>query len=573
MTAKTTRQIVSVSTLLDHRYDHWIMATMLLALGLAVLSDFGSAVSASLLSVHFGLFFLWQPIWQRDQRLDVTSTAFIVVFVGVFVTALNWWLMFFWLILLIGIVAGRSFYTRQARIAYMIALTFLISILLIECVPHIFRIEKINRAVVNTFQLAWVLLPVALAFFPTAITGTRETFPVDFFRGVTIALITALLSISAVLMTYQVAIDYPVALIGSLLAVSFFLLIISWMFSPASGGGLGALWEKSVLNIGTPFEAWLISLAELSDAKPDPDRFLDAAISELTNMTWIEGAKWQLDARSGNDGKEAEYRTELTVADLSVTLFTDRPVGPALLIHCHLLIQLLTQFYTAKVREIEHADQAHMHAVHETGARVTHDIKNLLQSLKTTASALGDEMQDEDQQRNNERLSLLRRQLPIITQRLQLALDKLQRPTASESDMRPARTWWQEVCAARPASNITFHSDIISDENIPADFFESVLDNLLDNFRHKSNSEPEIEASVSFRLEGGLISLTVGDNGAPIADDIANQLFVRPVDSDNGLGIGLYQAFKQAKLAGFHLRLKSNERGNVCFELSNKETI
>ena len=221
--------MVNVSGLLDHRFDHWIMATMLLALGLAVLSDFGSAVSASLLIVHFGLFFLWQPIWQRDQSLDITSTVLIVVFVGVFVAMRNWWLMFFWLILLIGIVAGRSFFTRQARIAYMIALTFLISILLLECVPHLFRIEQINRAVVHTFQLAWILLPIALTFFPTAGLGSRETFPVDFFRGVLIALITALLSVSAVLMSYQVAVDYPVALIGSLLAVSIFLLIISWI--------------------------------------------------------------------------------------------------------------------------------------------------------------------------------------------------------------------------------------------------------------------------------------------------------------------------------------------------------
>ena len=178
------RSMINVSGVLDHRYEHWIMAIMLFALGLSVLSTFGSAVSASLVTVHFGLFFLWQPIWQRDQSLDITSTIFIVVFVGIFVATLNWWLMFFWLILLIGLVAGRSFYTRQARIAYMIALTFLISILLIECVPHIFKIVIINKAVVSTFHLAWILLPIALAFYPTASSGSRETFPVDFFRGV-----------------------------------------------------------------------------------------------------------------------------------------------------------------------------------------------------------------------------------------------------------------------------------------------------------------------------------------------------------------------------------------------------
>ena len=562
--------MLNVSTVLDHRFEHWIMATMLLALGLAILSDFGSALSASLLSIHFGLFFLWQPIWQRDQSLDIASTAFIVVFVGIFVTALNWWLLFFWLILLIGIVAGRSFYTRQARIAYMIALTFLISILILECVPAIFRIESISRAVVNTFHLAWILLPVALAFFPTAGFGSRETFPVDFFRGVLIALITALLSVSAVLMSYQLSIDYAVALIGSLLAVSLFLLIISWMFSPSSGGGLGALWEKSVLNIGTPFEAWLISLAELSDAKDEPATFLDAAIAELTNMSWIAGAEWRVGEQSGRDGDRADFNTELQVGDLGVTLHTDRPVGPSLLIHCHLLIQLLAQFYTAKVREIEHADQAHIHAVHETGARVTHDIKNLLQSLKTTAAAIGSAEGDQDRQRDAERLSLLNRQLPIITQRLQLALDKLQQPQDSDTQTMLAEDWWQQFCQQHTTSNIEFKGNIEIAKQIPNECFDSVIGNLLDNARNKAAVEPDISVIVEFFVDQNSVRLNVSDNGSEMNKDLAAQLFKRPLASDNGLGIGLYQAYKQANLAGYELKLSANEPGNVKFALEHK---
>ena len=566
---------INVSGVLDHRYEHWIMATMLFALGLSVLSTFGSAVSASLVTVHFGLFFLWQPIWQRDQSLDVTSTIFIVVFVGMFVAALNWWLMFFWLILLIGIVAGRSFYTRQARIAYMIALTFLISILLIECVPHIFRVGKINNAVVNTFQLAWVLLPVALTFFPTSGSGTRETFPVDFFRGVLIALITALLSVSAVLMTFHVTVEYPVALIGSLLAVSVFLLIISWMFSPSSGGGLGALWEKSVLNIGTPFEAWLISLAELSDATDEAEPFLDAAIAELTAMSWIAGAQWRVGDSGGSDGEKAGYKTNLDVGLLSVTLFTDRPVGPSLLIHCRLLIQLLAQFYTAKKREIEHADQAHIHAVHETGARVTHDIKNLLQSLKTTASAISDAGNADngnvqEQERNLAGLSMLHRQLPNITQRLQLALDKLQQPSENSNERMPAGEWWQQFTQRHSGSGVDFRADIKANQDIPNECFDSVLENLLDNARHKSGNTPGLKVDVLFHVDNSNVGLSVTDNGEALAPGLASQLFQRAVPSNDGLGIGLYQAYKLADGLGYELNLKNNQAGKVTFSLDKR---
>jgi len=39
------------------------------------------------------------------------------------------------------------------------------------------------------------------------------------------------------------------------------------------------------------------------------------------------------------------------------------------------------------------------------------------------------------------------------------------------------------------------------------------------------------------------------------------------VQSDSGLGIGLYQAARQAQAAGYVLRLESNRDGEVCFAL------
>ena len=42
-----------------------------------------------------------------------------------------------------------------------------------------------------------------------------------------------------------------------------------------------------------------------------------------------------------------------------------------------MLIHLIGHFYGAKHRELELANSAHLQAIYETGARVTHDIKNL----------------------------------------------------------------------------------------------------------------------------------------------------------------------------------------------------
>jgi hypothetical protein len=49
--------------------------------------------------------------------------------------------------------------------------------------------------------------------------------------------------------------------------------------------------------------------------------------------------------------------------------------------------------------------------------------------------------------------------------------------------------------------------------------------------------------------------------------EVAGALLRAPVRSDNGLGIGLYQAARQARAGGFELSLAANRDGEVCFAL------
>ena len=71
---------------------------------------------------------------------------------------------------------------------------------------------------------------------------------------------------------------------------------------------------------------------------------------------------------------------------------------------------------------------------------------------------------------------------------------------------------------------------------------------------------------VEFNPAGGG-RLTIHDEGDSVPKAVAARLFAAPVPSRNGLGIGLYQAAKQAEQAGYSLELVSNSPGNVCFEL------
>jgi sensor histidine kinase regulating citrate/malate metabolism len=71
---------------------------------------------------------------------------------------------------------------------------------------------------------------------------------------------------------------------------------------------------------------------------------------------------------------------------------------------------------------------------------------------------------------------------------------------------------------------------------------------------------------VSLTLEGE-VALRVTDSGRAVPEDLSARLLRGPVASQGGLGIGLYQAARQAEAAGFTLSLENNRDGEVCFAL------
>jgi len=54
---------------------------------------------------------------------------------------------------------------------------------------------------------------------------------------------------------------------------------------------------------------------------------------------------------------------------------------------------------------------------------------------------------------------------------------------------------------------------------------------------------------------------------------VVEQLFDNPLQSHTGLGIGLFQASKQAIQAGYRLALAANEPGMVCFVLTRENGV
>jgi hypothetical protein len=317
-----------------------------------------------------------------------------------------------------------------------------------------------------------------------------------------------------------------------------------------------------VLSIGLPFEQWLFFLAELSQMETRPERLIREASAGLARLPWVTGGFWHTSDYSGDFGTVSKNSVEYTNQEVHLRVFTKQPLSPSLVWHFHLLGQLLGEFYIAKLREQKLQQQTYVQAVHETGARMTHEMKNLLQSLNVLCSAV-----DRNGPDNAEIAELVRRQLPVISQRVQQTLDKLQKPQVEGARFIDAKGWWEGLKRGYHNRSVQFIDGEIGDQvMLPKELFDSAGDNLLQNALRKRKLDEAVEVHATLRCSD-VIELIIRDSGMPVSPDIVQGLLRGPVPSQTGFGIGLYQTAKLAEISGFALTLSRNEPGNVCFTL------
>lgn len=197
-------------------------------------------------------------------------------------------------------------------------------------------------------------------------------------------------------------VDYLEALLRTLFVMALVLLALGWLWNPRFGfTGLQPLFSRYLLNIGTPFESWLRQLAETAQHEQSPAAFLMRATADLAALPWLSGVTWQAENDFGCLGESSSHSIKVEEQGLRLTLFSRQAIAPSVLLHIHLLTQLLGYFYQAKRREQRLREVTRLQAVYETGARLTHDLKNMLQSLLALTSIA--------QSREEEVFPLLRR--------------------------------------------------------------------------------------------------------------------------------------------------------------------
>ncbi|HSH72578.1 MAG TPA: ATP-binding protein [Methylophilaceae bacterium] len=554
--------------------QQWELGLMLLSLHAVLVWGFNTPFQKALIICHYGFFLLWQPVWRTKEKISLQALALFLAAGIVMILFLNWWLLAFWLSILFALLGGRIFTTqaRSASIGYLLAAGYLIAMLLMWIVPKLFiGSEQYNATAfaIPTFLIEYVLalLPVTIVFTRVAKEERGHPPVLDFFYTLLLLFLAVILVLGSFAIQASSGTNYLEVILTVVFSAAITLITISWLWDPRAGfAGIGQILSRYLLSIGLPFEIWVKNIAELAERKSSAKDFTVSAVQEVSALPWVSGIQWSTTETQGEAGTKTKHFANFDFNDFNLSIYTKWPLTPAITIHLKLLTQILGEFYEAKRREETLSQNIYMQAVYETGSRLTHDIKNLVQSMSALCSA-AEQTAEEDSERL---VALIRRQLPLLNQRLARTLEKLEAPRIEKNRQLKLTTWWKRIKQHHTQSNIEFVAKDIPSLDIDPDFLDSIVDNLLQNAIEKRKNDRGIHIMAVLNATDEYL-IEVRDTGKAMPQGTAEQLFKKQISSENGLGIGLYHAGKQALQSGFQLSLVENKDGAVRFRLSKLE--
>lgn len=548
------------------RRPHWLLAGHVLILHILAFGGWKTIEGRLLWLVAVGLLLMWQPFVEGERRIERQQVVVLLGVVFALAVGLNPWLLLIWTGALAAIIGGRVFWTvgRLERIGYLHAFGYLVSLAVLGLVPEIapaaVALDPLPREAIGRYMP--LLLP-PLLLFPASQPQRKAGDAFDFIYSVLVFLLLAVFLLGTLAYMLVGQISYPEAVFKTSLAIAGALLLLAWSWNPRAGfSGIGSAFSRYLLSVGMPLEQWLVVLNEESEREKDPERFLDRVVFRLMRLPWVDGGRWRVGGKDGQCGVVSPYGFGFERDDISLHLYFRHQLSPAMCWHVEWLLRLAVEFFLVKrqARELQRIN--YLQAVYQTGARVTHDVKNLLQSLQVLCYAAAQPGEPEAV------ALLLGRQLPQLTERLKSTLDKLQRPQAEGDDMVEAERWWLALRERYATAGIRWKDGGLPLVGaLPKGLYDSVAENLLQNALAKRQREAGLVIDAELSSSG---ELRVTDNGTPLPAGLANRLFAEPLPSEDGFGIGLFHAARHAEERGFRLRLENNELGRVTFSLASQ---
>lgn len=545
------------------QFGQQILATILLLYHILIWAIDDRLLQFGLSFILYGLFLLWQPLWSKEVRLNRGP---VIVAGSVFITLTYFFpnesLVFFGLILS-GLIGSRLLSRTEFRSFDLLALLIMTLEMAVGLVPDTFRQIELPPLFAEYMQTL-ILVPVLLFYFaPNPDHRKQQRSQVDLMHGLLAATLLFIVLLGGIVINLLYGVDYVDGLLLTVFIVATLTIGISWFWNPGIGySGIGVLWNRYAMTIGGPFETWINTLTTLIEERYlTPNEYLEAACEHLVENDWLNAIQWNFENYKISAGDKSGPSLEHQLDDkLSVLLYFKADPGQALEQHTVLLIRMAYQFYLAKLNQEKMRAQEHFATIHHTGARLTHDIKNILQSIKTSIDIL--DMADATQPTQE----LLQANLNQIGTRLESTLNKLRAPKLdTQISLVDCENWIDRISKQHNSnSRMHFHEDIENNIVLPVDLFDSVVENLINNALKKESAS---QVDVRLLTSDNIIVLSVCDNGDAIEKEIEESLFTQPVSSGSGMGIGLYQAAIMALAFNYELELSQNEPGRVCFNL------
>ncbi|GAA5179157.1 hypothetical protein GCM10025771_20480 [Niveibacterium umoris] len=548
------------------RNPGYVLTGMLLCLQLALVAGFETWVGRMLLTAHLGAFLLWQPMVSADRRIDVLPFVLLVIGLVGFQQMLGWVSLSVWVGMLAGLVvaqaATRS--SRRDRLPEELGFAYLALALFAWLVPFGVPIDPDIRALLAKVacNTGYVLVGgVALLAFRRR-NRTSGALP-DFAAAATAMLAVGTIVLTALAFMFLGGEPYERALIAAVVSVALVLLMLGWLWNPRGGySGVALLLSRRALAGGLPLEEWLGEVSEEARSASSADAFLTAAVRRILDLPGVTGVHWKAGGGAeGAVGRLGRHTSRIAHGELTVTFGTRGAADAVTLWRWDLMVKILAEFLLARRQAADLAEIGYLRAIHETGARLTHDVKNLLQSFETILYVAESGFErDPDGTR-----ILIQRQLPVLAARLRLTLDKLRQPESGAADIELLDAWWARLCSR--LHGVTCVGEAPAQLNVPAGLFDRFVDNCVQNARDKSGAAGLPVITVNLAVQQGHVVLEVSDDGAAVPRDRAARLMREPLTSEAGLGVGMLQLAREAALLGWQVRLVENRDGAVRFRL------
>ena len=539
------------------------MASTLLVYHAIIWSPSDPILQFSMPFILYGLFLLWQPLWNKESSVNKLPTLVIApVFALITYFFPGESLVFFGLILS-GLIGSRLLSHSTFHAFDLLALIIIILEMVVGVVPGAFPQIELPNQFAGYMQPIIIVLILLFYFAPNYDDKKQGSNQIDLMHGLLTSTLIFIVLLGGIVINLLYGVDYIDGLLLTVFIVSTLTIGISWFWNPGVGfSGIGVLMNRYAMTIGGPFEAWINTLTTLIEEHYlSPAEYLEAACEHLVENDWLNAIQWNFRNYKVTVGEKIGTKLDYNLSEKAkVQVYFKSHPGTALEQHTILLVRMAYQFYLSKLNQEKVRTHEHFSTIHHTGARLTHDVKNILQSIKTSLNILN---MNQDSQKHQK---LLRSNLTQISARLENTLNRLKAPELdAEIKLVDCSQWVTKLeIEHRSNSRIVIQREIGNNIPLPIDLFDSVIDNLINNALRKPSAKQIV---VRLFSSSEIILLSVCDDGIAVDKSIENNLFKQPVSSGTGMGIGLYQAAIMAHTFGFELELSQNELGKVCFNL------